>query len=377
MAFTKDLSPPAGLNQRYRQALAILQASDRTRIGHIDTGVAEHPALGYANGQPPNNLRIHLGRDLLSPDPAAPPVTDLTVGPALADRISDFPDHGIKTLSVILSATPEFRGVAPGATVIPMRIADGPIFQDNTQRNAMGPAVEHLLGLDPVPRVISISMGNPGFVGLFQPPLSLLGQKPGFNAATRRAFDRAYEMGVIVVCAAGQVIDRVIYPARYTRTIAVGGFRRGGNEHYPQFDYDIPERVDIWAQADGINRAFAERQADGTILRGYAEDQGDGSEKISGTSYATPQVAAAATLWVDHHIDALPKPGEAEAWRTVEAFRAALVASATERGLRIRVPRDRFVTRPCLDIERLLGTAPVLPDDDAKRSPAARHTNQA
>lgn len=376
MSFTRDLRPPAGLDANYRRALGRLQASARTRIGHVDTGVAEHPALGYANGLPPANLRIALGRDFLSDDPAAPPISDLRIGGTLADKLSDYPDHGVKTLSILLSDTPELKGVAPGAQVIPVRIADGPIFQDTRQRNAMGHAMNHLLALDPVPRVISISMGNPGRAGLFQLPFALLGQKPGFGPATRAAFDRAYELGVIVVAAAGQVIDRVVYPARYGRTIAVGGFDRLGNDHYPDFDYDIPDRVDIWAQAEGINRAFARLRADGTVERGYAETEGS-SEKVKGTSYATPQVAGAAALWVEQFHAALPATGAPDAWKTVEAFRAALGASARLRGLRIRVPHEHVVTRPTLDLERLLGTAPVLPDDAAMRPPALRHTNQA
>ncbi|HUF85820.1 MAG TPA: S8/S53 family peptidase [Thermohalobaculum sp.] len=375
MPFTKDLRP--SIRTRYNQALNLLQVSNRTRIGHIDTGVAEHAALGYANGQPPAWLRIDEGRDFLASDPAAPPVSDLRIGPTFIDRMTDWPDHGIKTLSVIVSDTHALRGVAPGVEVVPVRIADGPVFQDLAQRGNLGRALELLLTLDPMPRVISISMGNPGWLGLFQPPFSLLGQRPGFDTATRRALDRAYEAGVIVVAAAGQVIDRVTYPARYARTIAVGGYFRNRTALYPPHDYDIPDRVDIWAQAAEINRAYARRRDDGSIERGHAEDEGTAPASISGTSYATPQVAAAAALWVESHFHALPRAPDADAWKTVEAFRAALRASADTAGLEATVPHRRFVTRRCLNIERLLGTAPALPPDGAEATPCVRHTNQA
>lgn len=376
MPFTKDLRP--AVRTRYNRALNLLQVSNRTRIGHIDVGVAEHEALGYANGQPPAWLRIDEGRDFLASDPAAPPVSDLRVGDGFINRMTDWPDHGIKTLSGIASDTPELRGLAPGAEVVPVRIADGPVFQDVAQRDNLGRALEHLLGLDPVPRVISISMGNPGWLGLmFQPPFSLLGQRPGFDRATRRALDRAYEAGVIVVAAAGQVIDRVIYPARYKRTIAVGGHFRNRTALYPPHDYDIPDRVDIWAQAAEINRAHARRREDGSVERGYAEDEGAAPESIAGTSYATPQVAAAAALWVETHFQALPRAPAADAWKTVEAFRAALRDSADERGLEVPGPPRRFVRRRCLNLERLLATEPPPVPDSARASPCIGHTNQA
>lgn len=375
MPFTKDLRPDD--RSRYNQALNLLQVSNRTRIGHIDAGVAEHPALGYADGRPPAWLRIDAGRDFLAPHPAAPPLSDLRVGDGFIDRMTDWPDHGIKTLSCIASDTPELRGLAPGAELVPVRIADGPVFQDVAQRDNLGRALEHLLGLDPVPRVISISMGNPGWLGLLQPPFTLFGQRPGFDRATRRALDRAYEAGVIVVAAAGQVIDRVIYPARYARSIAVGGHSRNATALYPSHDYDIPDRVDIWAQAAGINRAYARRRADGSIERGYAEDEGAAPESVAGTSYATPQVAAAAALWIESHFHALPRAPAPDAWKTVEAFRAALRASADARGLEVSVPRRRFVTRRCLNVARLLDTPPGSPPDSARASPCIGHTNQA
>jgi len=225
--------------------------------------------------------------------------------------------------------------------------------------------------LDPVPRVISISMGNPGNSGLFQLPFSLLGVSPGFNSETRKLFDDVYDAGVIVVAAAGHVISSVVYPARYGRTIAVGGYSHNKIDHYPPDDYDIPGRVDICAQADGINRAYAKRRANGTIDRGHAEGEGADPTDISGTSYATPQVAAAAALWVNTHFHELPAIGDADAWKGVEAFRDALVASADIRGLKVGRPSPVTVNRPCLNIERLVGMAPDLAAV-VKKAPAAK-----
>jgi subtilisin family serine protease len=382
MAFTRDLRP--AIRTRYNRALNLLQVSERTKIGHVDTGISQHPALGFdTSGNPPENLLLAEGKDFLNPgaEPFSPlrehqsTIQCLANGGSIGNCLTDYPDHGTKTLSIILSNNDNLIGVAPAASVILVRIADGPVFQDNTQRDNMGSAIRHLLGLDVVPRVISISMGNPGHAGLLQPLFSAFGASAGFDKETRRAFDAAYQAGVIVVCAAGQVIDRVIYPARYKTTIAVGGIRQDRVRHYPNDNCDIPERVDIWTQADGINRAVAYLD-DGAPKFEYSEQEPDTStDDVSGTSYATPQVAAAAALWVESFFHSLPQPGDVDAWKAVEAFRAALTGSARQVGLRIP-STDRMVVRPRLDIERLLNHPPELPTDETHAPATVRHGNQ-
>jgi len=382
MPFTRDLRPT--IRTRYNRALNLLQVSARARIGHIDTGISRHPALGFdAGGQAPENLLLAEGNNFLEPgaEPFSPlrerqsTIRCIAEGGRIGACLSDYPDHGTKTLSIILSNSKRLIGVAPGVRVIPVRIADGPIFRNNAQRDNMGRAIRHLLGLTSVPRVISISMGNPGHAGAWQPFFSLVGADSGFDRETRRAFDEAYMAGVIVVCAAGQVIDRVIYPARYKTTIAVGGIRQDGLRHYPDDNYDNPALVDIWAQADGINRAIAYREA-GADRFDHAEQESDAStDDVSGTSYAAPQVAAAAALWVETFFHQLPLPGDVDAWKTVEAFRAAVVGSARPAFLKISNKRRR-ITRPRLDIERLLGRAPDLAAVTAPAPAAIRHVNQ-
>ncbi len=381
MPFTNDLRPT--IRTRYNQALNLLQVSERARIGHVDTGVSRHPALGFdAAGNAPENLLLAEGHDFLDSGKPFSPLRErqstiqcIARGGKIGACLTDYPDHGTKTLSVILSNNDNLIGVAPGARVIPVRIADGPIFQNNAQRDNMGPAIRHLLGLTPVPRVISISMGNPGHAGLWQPLFSAFGADAGFDKETRRAFDEAYQAGVIVVCAAGQVIDRVIYPARYKTTIAVGGIRQDGQRRYPDGNYDNPKLVDIWAQADGINRAISYLEGGEPRFDHAGQEPDTTTDDVSGTSYATPQVAAAAALWVETFFHDLPQPGDVDAWKTVEAFRAALGESAQQVGLRI--PNSgRMVVRPRLDIERLLGHAPALPADGVHAPAAVRHANQ-
>ncbi|MBY8974230.1 S8/S53 family peptidase [Rhodobacteraceae bacterium NNCM2] len=351
---------PDGAN--YRAALRSLQQSDTCRIGHIDCGVGEHEGLGWKPGTPsPANIHLELGRDFMSATPLAPPLADLKIGPALIDDFTDWPDHGIKTLSIILSDIPgKLEGTAPGVQVIPMRIADGPVFQDQFQRDNMGKAVAALS--DPALKVavMSISMGNPGNLGFFQIFLSLLGARSKFNAQTIGAFNAAYDRGIVVVAAAGQVIDRMVYPARFMRSISVAGHGANRVTHYPDAAYDLQDQVDIWAQAVDINRAFARLDANGTVVRGFASDPEDTEGEVSGTSYAAPQVAAAAALWLNKYADDLPPIGAPEAWRRVEAFRHALREGADKRGLELQVPGRPIVSARLLNIERLLGKAPKL-----------------
>ncbi len=193
----------------------------------------------------------------------------------------------------------------------------------------------------------------------------------GFDKETRQAFGDAYLASMIVVCAAGQVIDRVIYPARYKNTIAVGGIRQDGVRHYPNDNYDIPERVDIRAQADGINRAIFYLE-DGEPRFEYSGDEDDiSTDDVSGTSYAAPQVAAAAALWVESYFHGLPQPGDIDAWKTVEALHTALTDSARQVGLKIP-GTGRMVVRPRLEIDQPLNRTPELPAQPSSVIPSGR-----
>ncbi|MEM6906094.1 MAG: S8/S53 family peptidase [Pseudomonadota bacterium] len=361
---TTDLRPAGA--PTYQAALADLVADQSFRLGHIDCGVGPHEALGWApDGPAPGNIRMDLGRDFMGPE-GTEPIADLTVGAGLLNKFTDWPDHGIKTLSLVLSDVPDrLQGVAPGIAVVPMRIADGPVFQDQSQRDNMGKAMRALN--DPALGVgaVSISMGNPGNLGLFQMFLSVLGAKSKFNAQTIGAFNRAYDLGIVVVCAAGQIIDRMVYPARYQRTIAVAGHSKNRLQQYPNTKYDLQERVDIWAQALDVNRAFARIDEAGETIRGYASDPTDTEGEVSGTSYATPQVAATALMWLYKWRGDLPEIGSAEAWQRVEAFRRALTDSADERSLEIPTFGRPRVQARLLNIERTLARAPDL--DGLKR----------
>jgi subtilisin family serine protease len=382
MRYETDLGPTKH-QKRWMTGQRLLREGI-VRIAHVDTGLAPHSVLGFASdGTPPPNIRMDEGRNFH--DPAAHserPVATLRKGRGLVAALTEYPDHGLKTLSLILADSPTatvdgedragLRGVAPGAQVIPYRVANGPVFRDGGgDTAAIGKAIDHALALPDPPRVFSISMGNPGFMGFLEGFRLLLRGETIMAGATRDAIDRAYEAGAIVVCAAGQVIEGTVYPARFARCIAVGGYDRAGATvtHYPRGGYADPQRVDVWARAESINRPSAWLGEDGQPHYGFAVD--DGLPEPSGTSYACPQVAAAAAMWVATYHNRLDAAFGDAPWKVTEAFRRALRRSServtAQDAAGFGVPGEIAM----LDIEALLDTPPEADHTYRKRSSAA------
>jgi subtilisin family serine protease len=361
--FITNVKPPP-LRRTFDADLRRLVASDRTVIAHIDAGIAPHVGLGYNGDIPPPNLLIAKGRNFFDPTVNGnAPITPLARDPGLAAQLTEFPDHGVKTLSVILSnLSGRLIGMAPGAKVIPYRVANGPLFRrgDGPMMSAptakIGEAVRHAL-THPEVRVMSVSMGNPGFVGPLEPLRQAFRGEVGMSKATGDAIDAAYEAGVILVCAAGQILDRVVYPARYPRTIAVGGYDTRGAlyDHYPPNGYGEPRFVDIWARAQRINRASVIIAANPPKPI-WANSPDNPEAEPSGTSYATPQVAAAAAIWVEKFHDELEALFATARWKIVEAFRTALRAAADDHNAK---QGNKRVPIKVLNVPKLLGTPPA------------------
>lgn len=357
-------------NPVWRDARFALARSD-TRIAHIDTGLFAHTSLGFNGSMAPRNILFALGKNLY--DPGLPygdmPQTTLRKGTDWVSREIDFPDHGIKTLSIILSESAQFTGAAPRAKVVPFRVSNGPLFR-KTQRERqlgldptarIGTAINSAMDLNPRPRVITLSMGNPDLQ-----PWELirlgLGGSSGIDRTTAKAIDRAYVNGIPVICAAGQVVRSVVLPALMHRTIAVGGYSLRDDlqtpVHYPRGGYTNPSRVDTWALAANMNRAAGRRLPNGTILQTHAATENSGEP--SGTSYATPFVTAAYALWFEKHRNTLLSNSFSgqNAWKRVEAFRDVLRNQMPSRDIATgHSSLARISIRP-LDIPRLLVQVP-------------------
>jgi hypothetical protein len=223
--------------------------------------------------------------------------------------------HGTGTLSLLagnsLDGTSpswpgytDFVGGAPLARIIPVRIADWVV------RFSVGTMVQ---GFDYARQqgvqVLSMSMGGVS------------------SAALVDAVNLAYDDGVVMVTAAGNNFafvpspKSIVFPARYQRVLAACGVMSDGRAYAGlqigtmQGNYGPSEKMKTALGAYTPNVPWAE------IDCGKVVDM-DGA----GTSAATPQIAAAAALWLAEHWDIVKN--YSEPWMRVEAVRFALFSQA-------------------------------------------------
>ncbi len=238
------------------------------------------------------------------------------------------PGHGTRTASISIGTTirndPDEVDGNPGilyengsslAHLIPFRIANSVVLLGRAKE--LVDAVNHAIENDT--DIMFMCMGTYS--------------KHSIELAAKRA----YEAGIIWVCAAGNYVRKVIAPASCPGTIAVAALNPAKRE---------------WKHSS----------------RGYAVDIAAGGEDIyvpnwdqfrneimsygSGTSYATPQVASAAMLWKARWKGKLDE--YTEAWQVPEAFRSCLKQSAD--GFSFN-DKGRFGAG-VMDITNLLNTPP-------------------
>ena len=283
---------------RARRAWSLLGASPDTlpwgdiKVGHIDTGITEHPVFFNAAG----SSWVRWDRGINFKEPGRLPVDPLSY--------DGYPGHGTRTSSVLAgrAAAEPFSGVAPGVTVIPYRITNTVVIDFLNNDTQIARALKHAV-FDAGCHVLSISLGDPCL--------------PAEGAGAM--IDAAYDSGVIVVAAAGNVTSEVTYPGRFSRVITAGGSTRMNT---PWQGGSRGLKVDLSAPADEIHRADAILDKDkGTTAYVY----GGGGD---GTSYATAMIAGAAALWRAFHAGALATLYP-QGWQIVEAFRQCARRSAT------------------------------------------------
>jgi Subtilase family len=274
----------------------------RVRIAHIDTGYDKsHHAL------PPAALILRdLSRDFTK-NPAAPFADD----PGGMGLPLDNRGHGTATLC-ILAGGPikllkgEPLGGAPDAEVLPLRISERVVLAGT---GALASAVHYAIdnGCD----AITLSMG--GVASKFWVD----------------AYNRAYEQGVFCVAAAGNHLkigplsttpDSTVYPALFNRVISATGVMADG------LPYDLPGTMSgNWGPHDKMRTALAAYTPNIPWAEFGCPDVV--SEDGAGTSAATPQIAAAAALWLLVNGSKFPKD-----WHRAEAVRQALLQTAKSPG---------------------------------------------
>ncbi|MBK9962726.1 MAG: caspase family protein [Saprospiraceae bacterium] len=286
------------------------------RIGHLDTGYIEgHIAL-------PENLNTTLAQSFINKE---------NPNQAVDKSDSGQDGHGLGTMTLLAgkqvpksSTFNEYEGYiggVPFAEVIPLRIAESVvIFNSESFCDAIDYAIEK--GCE----VISMSMAG----------------KPSKRMA--KAVNKAYEAGIVMVTAAsncwykgpGALLPKcVMFPAAFERVIAATGAM------YDQKPYDIDfiqqDRAKIgnkymqgsWGPASRMTRALAAY----TPNTPWASTHHAFLRSGGGTSSATPQVAAAAAVWIAYHREALEQKGYYEPgnqWKKIEAVRHALFSSAAK-----------------------------------------------
>jgi subtilisin family serine protease len=134
--------------------------------------------------------------------------------------------------------------------------------------------------------------------------------------------DELYERGVCICAAAGNHVGSsppriLVYPARYPRVIAVCGVMAAGR---PYADLD-----GVLEGSFGTTSVMGQAITASTPNIPWPQYGCRGGVRLNGegTSAATPQVAAAAALWLESHDQRLPRD-----WRRVEAVRHALFSTA-------------------------------------------------
>jgi hypothetical protein len=264
----------------------------RVRIAHLDTGYdPDHATL-------PQFLNHDLERNFSGEGDV-----NNAADPADSGVLKN-PGHGAGTLSILAGnvVDGDFLGGAPHAEIVPVRVASSVVLFRNSSI-ARGLRYARECGA----HVVSMSMG-----GLA-------------SQAWADETNACYEAGVFLVTAAGNNFGNlparfIVYPARFRRVVAACGVMADGRPYADlrltqmAGNYGPPSKMATAMAAYTPNIPWAKLGCAAIVDR-------DGR----GTSAATPQIAAAAALWLEKHGASLNYP---EAWMRVEAVRNALFGSA-------------------------------------------------
>ncbi|HWL09842.1 MAG TPA: S8 family serine peptidase [Planctomicrobium sp.] len=336
-----------------RDIAASTHDGETIRIAHLDTGYdQEHRALAairFAKSLQRNFIDSNRTND----------ARDLGV-----DGMLKNPGHGTGTLGILAGGLfsyggngYDFHGVlggAPSAEIVPIRVGNS-VVQLTTSAVVKG--IDYAVDLCQKEKtrihVISMSMGGVA------------------SAAWADAVNKAYEAGITFVAAAGNNYStgkfgvptrHIVYPARFRRVLAACGVMA---DRTPYFGLAAGTMQGNW----GPDGAMATALSAFTPNTPWA--QWGCSEIVrmdgAGTSSATPQIAAAAALYLQRYANELfDKHKYPELWMRVEAIRYALFSSAempADSGNRQRLGNGILRAKDALEIKplaasRLKKTAP-------------------
>jgi len=265
-------------------------------IGHLDTGYIPHEALAWdSTSTSSTTVLATKGYDYFE-QPNDPDPRDLWVE-------QGNPGHGTRIDGAIAGYDPTdkthpFYGAAPGVQVIPYRVTES-VLIDHVPSN-MANAIKRAVAEGC--HVITICLG------------ALRGDRQ-----VARAVDQAYESGVIVVCAAGQVWPWVIFPGRFNRVMTVSGIGPG---RVPWGSAACGKYVDWCGPADEIRMLKVKPNHNGYTTG--IDPRIDGN----GTSYATAITSGIAAMWLAWHgVEALHAKYTGQEWMIPAAFKRLVKSS--------------------------------------------------
>jgi hypothetical protein len=308
---------------------AVMRSGDDVMIVHLDTGYdPKHKTL-------PVNLNKAKQKNFVQGEPPNDAVDRTPPQGLLKNR-----GHGTGTLGILAGGkltgmrppeanTNDYLGGAPLAQVVPVRIANS-VVHFWTSSVAQGINYAREIKAD----VVSMSMG-----GL-----------P--SNAWADAVNAAYEAGIVIVCAAGNNFNgwptsSIVWPAAFQRVIAACGIMADGRPYF-----NLPP----WVMQGCYGPLSKMATAMATFTPNIPWPKIDCHDAIdldgAGTSSATPQIAAAAALWLRKYKKDLKY---SEPWMRVEAVRHALFSTGDKGGSE---PHE-FFGQGILHANAALGVAPA------------------
>lgn len=220
------------------------RGSSSVTVAVLDTGIATgHSDLAG---------KMLPGKDFVNNDNDPRPQSD-----------SQYASHGTVVAGIVAAATNNSIGVA--GTGVDTRILPIQVLSDSGIGSTLTVRQGIIYAADQGANVINLSLGT----GSDDPAL-------------KEAIDYAYDRGVVIVAAAGNGGGPgVIYPAAYPNVLAVGA--TNSSDQIASFSSSGPE-VDV--SAPGVS----------VYSTAWSSAQPNGYSYSSGTSMATPHVAAVAAL---------------------------------------------------------------------------------
>jgi subtilisin family serine protease len=282
-------------------ALGALEAWKTTQgqgvtIASIDTGISDHDELaGVISGKPHLNL-IEGGADARD---------RFSTNVLLAN-----PGHGTLVASVVASrggigadaatAGPgQVTGMAPGAEILPIRAIRSVV---DIRQSRIPEGIEHALAQKA--DVIVMALGS------------------GFNIEpVEFALSRAAAAGVVTVCAAGNCVGFVVFPARLATRGLVTAVAGVDHAFMPWEATSKGPEVVVSAFGEAVWGASKRRTT----------DPNDTVARSQGTTLAASLTAGVAALWVAAHGRDTLKAAAAQAGTTVQRMFNALIAQTAHR----------------------------------------------